>query len=177
MREYENFTLKVLSIQLKEFMREREHKDLRELSSIFPGKLNHLLLAEQILSQKPVLNKKIKENCLLDEKKVKTVLSEVVRFLNLIAYSKKKLTPAKTIDLVWHEFILCTHTYVQFCENTFGRFIHHDPGGSDEENQQQFHLTMKLYHLYYGPPSPEFWGDAPLYEAESNCGECQSIST
>ncbi|MBF0278271.1 MAG: hypothetical protein HQM13_10785 [SAR324 cluster bacterium] len=165
-----------------EFMRNINKHVCEDQSLIFPGKLNHFQLAEEILLKKPVLKEKIRENCLIEENRVTTALGEVIRFLNLIAYSKKRLTPSKIIDLVWHEFILCTQTYDQFCISNFDRFIHHDPGESssgsdrriDQENHKQFRLTMKLYLLHFGTPSEEFWGTVPFYGAESNCGTCQT---
>ena len=177
MREYEHLLSISVASSMNMTRKVKETRDPNEPVGLLPGTLNHLLEAEQILRQKPILHQKIQEKGLIGKKRVTTALGEVIRFLYLIAYSKKKLTPGKTIDLVWHEFVLCTQTYAHFCEKSFGRFIHHDPGGSDDENQQQFRLTLKLYHLYYGPPSPEFWGEVPRDKAESHCGACQSISS
>ncbi len=33
--------------------------------------------------------------------------------------------PSQAVDTVWHEFILFTKKYDQFCHDTFGRFLHH----------------------------------------------------
>lgn len=39
--------------------------------------------------------------------------------------------PLLIIDEMWHEFILVTRDYTQFCDRMFGRYIHHapEPGG------------------------------------------------
>lgn len=35
--------------------------------------------------------------------------------------------PSKAADDLWHEFILFTRDYKNFCDHAFGRFLHHTP--------------------------------------------------
>lgn len=35
--------------------------------------------------------------------------------------------PSQVVDIAWHEFILFTRDYQQFCKRAFGRFLHHTP--------------------------------------------------
>jgi len=35
--------------------------------------------------------------------------------------------PSQAVDDLWHEFILYTKYYEQFCQTAFGRFLHHSP--------------------------------------------------
>lgn len=35
--------------------------------------------------------------------------------------------PSQVVDDAWHEFILFTRNYRQFCQRAFGRFLHHTP--------------------------------------------------
>jgi hypothetical protein len=35
--------------------------------------------------------------------------------------------PSEVVDALWHEFILYTREYEQFCNKAFGRFFHHTP--------------------------------------------------
>ena len=35
------------------------------------------------------------------------------------------------LDLLWHEMILNTRYYQQFCQDHFGEFLHHDPLADD----------------------------------------------
>ena len=35
--------------------------------------------------------------------------------------------PSQAVDVVWHEFILYTRQYGEFCRNGVGRFLHHTP--------------------------------------------------
>ena len=35
--------------------------------------------------------------------------------------------PSKAVDAAWHEFIVLTKEYAKFCEQAFGRYLHHTP--------------------------------------------------
>lgn len=35
--------------------------------------------------------------------------------------------PSRIVDDAWHEFILCSQAYSDFCEQALGRFLHHTP--------------------------------------------------
>lgn len=44
-----------------------------------------------------------------------------------IAGRKSVAMPSQAVDLAWHEFILFTKRYEQFCKKGLGRFLHHTP--------------------------------------------------
>ena len=35
--------------------------------------------------------------------------------------------PSRAVDIAWHEFILITRAYTDFCKRAFGRYLHHYP--------------------------------------------------
>lgn len=37
--------------------------------------------------------------------------------------------PSHAVDEAWHGFILCTAAYARFCDDAYGRFLHHHPEG------------------------------------------------
>ncbi len=43
------------------------------------------------------------------------------------ARSKFVAMPSQVVDDLWHDFILFTRLYRQFCDKAFGRFLHHTP--------------------------------------------------
>lgn len=58
----------------------------------------------------------------------------------------------RSIDSMWHEFILITKDYHTFCHHYFGRFLHHEPNmqktlGYDEA-QFVNSLTLFLNYVY-----------------------------
>ncbi|TRW80731.1 hypothetical protein FK535_18705 [Mycolicibacterium sp. 018/SC-01/001] len=38
--------------------------------------------------------------------------------------------PSRAVDEAWHGFILCTARYSAFCDEAYGRFLHHHPEGA-----------------------------------------------
>lgn len=40
--------------------------------------------------------------------------------------------PSQVVDVAWHEFILFTRNYEQFCRKGLGRFLHHTPAEAME---------------------------------------------
>ncbi|MES2164053.1 MAG: hypothetical protein V4476_23095 [Pseudomonadota bacterium] len=44
--------------------------------------------------------------------------------------------PSQVVDDLWHEFILHTKNYQQFCRHGFGRFLHHTPAIVLSKGQQ-----------------------------------------
>lgn len=35
--------------------------------------------------------------------------------------------PSQTVDEAWHEFMIYTRSYAEFCDRAYGRFMHHEP--------------------------------------------------
>lgn len=33
--------------------------------------------------------------------------------------------PSRAVDEAWHRLILCTERYASFCDDAYGRFLHH----------------------------------------------------
>ncbi|MDO9352981.1 MAG: hypothetical protein Q7T55_04770 [Solirubrobacteraceae bacterium] len=44
--------------------------------------------------------------------------------------------PSRAVDEIWHGFILCTARYERFCEQAYGRFLHHHPEGDHVEGER-----------------------------------------
>ena len=53
-------------------------------------------------------------------------LRQYFQLANLAA-SQRISMPSRVVDVAWHEFILLTQRYAQFCEKGLGRFLHHIP--------------------------------------------------
>src|SRR6185436_8464701 len=46
---------------------------------------------------------------------------------HLLSGRKFVAMPSQAVDDLWHEFILYTRDYEQFCKRAFGHFMHHTP--------------------------------------------------
>ncbi len=70
---------------------------------------------------------------------------------------------ARTVDKFWHEFIVNTVDYVNFCKAVAGRYIHHKPanssageGGFDLMGDYKFFKYAYQEHFGEFPPA-QFW--------------------
>jgi len=132
--------------------------------------MEHLKLAAELLSANPILGDKIVKATGLNESEA--ILVEVLRFMQLVYLHGERLTPSHKVDLAWHEFILFTKQYADFCLHHFNRFIHHYPGDNHSENKMAFKKLHYQYQKHFGiKPNPEFWGKVLVEIAdESDCG-------
>ena len=130
-------------------------------------------VARRLLRDDPVMLSKLRAALACDEAVARRALVEVLRFLRLVAGASRTLTPSHRVDLAWHELILFTRTYQRLCEEEFGRFLHHTPGGTDAENKLQFAETLRLYRERFGKPPAYFWG----HREEAECGGCEATAS
>lgn len=85
------------------------------------------------------------------------VIEEYKRFLQLLIINKIVLTPSKLVDEFWHQHILNSTEYFQFCIRIAGHYIHHSP---HDQKPHSFHLdsfnqTQQVYKKYFGLVPPE----------------------
>lgn len=56
------------------------------------------------------------------------IVTDTISFLAVCAANpEEQFRPSRQVDLGWHQFILNTHDYADFCGRVAGRFIHHVP--------------------------------------------------
>lgn len=55
--------------------------------------------------------------------------------------------PSQVADDLWHEFILYTKNYEQFCKGAFGRFLHHTPAVVLSQGQQGDAGIRRSWHF------------------------------
>lgn len=143
----------------------KEKPIVKELESVASDLLvEFTALAEKLqpLSDNPLITPQV-------------LLVEVLKFLHLAAGSDQSLSPSLLTDLAWHEFILCTRLYMKFCQDTFGRYIHHTPGGEKKENHRKYLQTIRHYIVAFGEPNKEIWGELAYNEwQDAQCGACDT---
>jgi hypothetical protein len=65
--------------------------------------------------------------------------------------------PSHAVDEAWHGLILCTGRYARFCEDAYGRFLHHFPegdgfgGGTSDSMTDQLGRTVVAWSLVARP--------------------------
>ena len=55
--------------------------------------------------------------------------------------------PSKLVDLAWHEFILCTREYHEFCEHAFGKYLHHTPNRNDTSEKTKDRALARTWKM------------------------------
>lgn len=74
----------------------------------------------------------------LSEEQVQRILDGLRAWFLLIAGDPRRHfgMPSKAVDTAWHEFILLTKSYADFCDGGFGKFLHHVPRAGDANAEQ-----------------------------------------
>lgn len=69
----------------------------------------------------------------------------------------------RMIDQMWHEFILSTQDYHQFCQDYFGEYLHHLPHSSspeevdEEEYRQALERYLNFVYDHLGEETLTYW--------------------
>lgn len=111
---------------------------------------------------------------------IDTAVRELRRFLSLTLLVKKPkydaFVPAQKVDFAWHEFILRTRQYREFCEGLIGAFVDHNPAESRSAGRaaaagELFYYTKQCLQQVYGPTPPYIWGIPNACDAGAVCRE------
>ena len=90
-------------------------------------------------------------------------IDEYRKFLYLGVVADFGVTPSKVIDQVWHEHLLFTRAYDEFCREVLGRPFEHFPelvstGEQTSTFASQYQATLNLYEEEFDvTPPPDIW--------------------
>ena len=105
---------------------------------------------------------------------------ELKRFLILCAIFPNKQYPmTRVVDPLWHEFIMFTRKYSEYCNLLAGHFIHHHPNTEDDEPRDSILIRFDEFFIDYksvfGEETPAaYWPRLRHSEAPADCTNCQS---
>jgi uncharacterized membrane protein YgcG len=91
-------------------------------------------------------------------------IDEYRKFVFLGVTGDVIVTPSKAIDTVWHEHLLFTRAYRDFCRDVLGRDFDHNPELLPTAEQtttfaQQFEATLERYRAeFHVNPPHDIWG-------------------
>lgn len=80
-------------------------------------------------SHQSVVNRIVDEES-VSEEEAQRRFDAMQQFLQVCATATRPVSPSLPIDSAWHAFILHTRDYTEYCQERFGRFIHHQPSGN-----------------------------------------------
>jgi hypothetical protein len=91
-----------------------------------------------------------------DNHKIVQLIEEYRNFLFVAGTSKTECTPSAEVDEVWHQHMLFTRDYREFCRTVFGKFIDHNPEKSTDKkdySEQYLKTTQKINVVASKPKS------------------------
>ena len=118
----------------------------------------------------------------LDRETARAWFDEALIFLDLCSRSRRTLSPSAGVDKAWHVFLLHTRDYEAYCQDRFGRLIHHQPNPPDPFAYRRAYAARQRYAGGAVTPDPLLWPAPPEVSDEQSrkinekvsapCGGC-----
>ena len=93
---------------------------------------------------------------------------EYKKFIYLAATADMMVSPSPVVDVVWHQHLIFTQSYQDFC-TVAGKAIQHVPSTHNAEDAAKFRQakerTKKLYQPVFGEQPADIWEHAGMYES------------
>ncbi len=129
-----------------------------------------------VLYQNPSVVRRVAKENDISEEEAERWFKGALQFLEIASVAGSPISPSLTIDEAWHAFILHTRDYAEYCQEQFGRFIHHQPTPAEVSNRDNYLLARTIAEERFGDLDETVW---PLKAKEvSACsdpdGECSS---
>ncbi|MBC7887262.1 MAG: hypothetical protein H7Z13_05190 [Ferruginibacter sp.] len=99
-------------------------------------------------------------------------IEEYRKFIFLCCILPEGASPSDTVDKVWHLHLTYTTNYwIEFCQKTLHKDIHHFPskGGGEEQTRHHnwYQQTLEQYHEVFGTAPPAaIWPVSPYKEKQ-----------
>jgi hypothetical protein len=116
-----------------------------------------------------VVDKLLKDRIADSRAEAEQLFTEAKRFVVLCAATPDASCEMYSVrvDEAWHQFILFTAEYTDFCHRFFGRYIPHSPNtaeagqdsGGTASSSMSFADFRDRYESLYGEPLPDVWYD------------------
>ncbi len=108
----------------------------------------------------PFLKERLVGKVFLNDESYEKSFKEFKRYISLIILGHKNVAmTSKSVDIIWHQFIIFTKEYHEFCYKFFGRYLHHVPETSstpikvDDRNR-----IFDAYKDVFNEDAPDVWG-------------------
>jgi len=118
----------------------------------------------------PFLTEKLLKDHIVDTaEEARALFAEVKKYLVLVRSDETTWWDMYSlrIDEVWHQFILFTGEYINFCQRFFGGYVPHSPSNAPkpathteaERVPSTFESFQTRYQELFGEPLPDAWYD------------------
>jgi len=96
----------------------------------------------------------------------KDAVLEYKKFMYLAATADAMVSPSEIVDVVWHQHLIFSQSYNEFC-NLIGKRIEHVPSTHNREDYEKFaqakERTKKLYVNEFGEQPEQYWNFSNIY--------------
>ena len=107
-----------------------------------------------------VIYYKLKKHYEHEREEAELLVREAKRYVYLAHVNDYPVVPSEEIDHAWHEMILITKSYHDFCNTLCGEYVHHVPSSPEELASEsygesiweKYRETQKRYEELYGEP-------------------------
>jgi hypothetical protein len=112
------------------------------------------------------------------DRAVRTVGQAVAFLKTCVDNPGRHFRPSRAVDLGWHQFILNTQDYAEFCQRVAGYFIHHVPEDNAAPSNSRSALREALTPTVEAMRASGFEVDDELWEASAGkCTQCHQGCT
>jgi hypothetical protein len=102
------------------------------------------------------------------KKFTESAILEYKKFMYLAGTSEFMVSPSEIVDAVWHQHLIFTQSYTDFC-NIIGKQIQHVPSTHNKEEFDKFRpakeRTRRLYEANFGEELKEILEYATMYDS------------
>ncbi|MDR2223337.1 MAG: DUF1399 domain-containing protein [Flavobacteriaceae bacterium] len=92
---------------------------------------------------------------------------EYKKFMYLAATANQMVSPSEIVDIVWHQHLIFTQSYNQFC-TLLGKNIQHIPSTHNRADFETFKqakaITTTLYNEVFGEQPSSIWENRTMYD-------------
>ena len=94
------------------------------------------------------------------------VIEEYRKFAFLMVAAGHMAVPSDQVDQAWHQHVLYTRSWSDFCKDVLQQPVHHEPtkGGVEEQSRfkADYEQTVQSYRRFFGEPPEDIWPNADL---------------
>lgn len=98
------------------------------------------------------------------------VMDEGLAFLDVMGRTGESLSPSNAVDAAWHTFMLHSAEYTAWCQERYGRYIHHAPNSRYRDKAAMVDVVGKIRAAGYAVDE-SLWGTQADCNESACCGD------
>jgi hypothetical protein len=123
---------------------------------------------------KHVVDRYMEDTGVKDRQYAEQVFQELKKFLVACSSSVEPCSPSKSVDPMWHTFLMFSKDYMIFCEKYLGRYIHHQPEKDQTRNKAGYKAAKLEIGSLFGEVDSDVWGSSEYDQCGGFPEECDN---